>query len=172
MTDGDGARTAVDLLRATALRHGDRDAYVEPGRRFTFAEWDRAADGLAAQFAEAGVTAGDVVALILPSSIDYAVCYQAAMRLRAITTGINPRLGPAEVTSILDRTAPRVVVREQDLDGVRAAYTRRSARRAPDATTRRSRRDRVDERHDRSAQGRGVRSRKPGRGRARRGRDG
>ena len=38
------------------------------------------------------------------------------MRLRAITTGINPRLGPAEVASILERTEPRVVVRVDDLD--------------------------------------------------------
>ncbi len=85
-------------------------------------EWDRAADGVAAYFAGAGVTAGDVVALLVPSSIDYAVCYQAAMRLRAITTGINPRLGPPEIASILERTQPRVVVRPDDLDAVRAAY--------------------------------------------------
>jgi acyl-CoA synthetase (AMP-forming)/AMP-acid ligase II len=122
VADTDASGTATELLRAVAAEHGARDAYVEPGRRLSFAAWDRAADGLAARFAEAGVGAGDVVALILPSSTDYAVCYQAAMRLRAITTGINPRLGPAEVASILDRTAPRVVIREGDLDDVRGAY--------------------------------------------------
>jgi acyl-CoA synthetase (AMP-forming)/AMP-acid ligase II len=115
-------RTTVDLLRATVDAHGDHDAYVEPGRRITFAEWDRAADGLALHFLEQGVQPGDVVALVLPSSIDYAVCYQAAMRLRAITTGINPRLGPVEVASILERTAPRVIVREDGLAKIRAAY--------------------------------------------------
>ena len=41
---------------------------------------------------------------MVPSSIDYAICYQAAMRLRAITTGINIRLGPIEVASIVERT--------------------------------------------------------------------
>jgi len=115
-------RTTLDLLRATVDAHGDHDAYVEPGRRITFAEWDRAADGLALHFLDQGVQPGDVVALILPSSIDYAICYQAAMRLRAITTGINPRLGPVEVASILERTSPRVVVREEDLPKIRAAY--------------------------------------------------
>jgi acyl-CoA synthetase (AMP-forming)/AMP-acid ligase II len=115
-------RTTVELLRATVAAHGDLDAYVEPGRRLTFAEWDRAADGLASHFLEQGVRPGDVVALILPSSIDYAVCYQAAMRLRAITTGINPRLGPVEVASILERTTPRVVVRAEDLRKIRTAY--------------------------------------------------
>jgi acyl-CoA synthetase (AMP-forming)/AMP-acid ligase II len=112
----------VRLLRDVAQAQPDRDAYVEADRRLSFSEWDRGADGLAAHFADRGVGAGDVVALLLPSSIDYAVCYQAAMRLRAITTGINPRLGPAEVASILERTEPRVVVRVEDLDDLRAEY--------------------------------------------------
>ena len=116
------ARTTVDLLRAVAEAEGDRDAFVEPGRRVTFAAWNRAADGLAACWADARVGAGDVIALLVPSSIDYAVCYQAAMRLRAITTGINIRLGPIEVASIVERTSPRVVVRDEDLDAVREAY--------------------------------------------------
>src|SRR5579871_3344318 len=124
VTTVDEARTAVDLLRRVAATYGDRDAYVEPDRRLTFAQWDRAADGLAAHFLAAGVTPGRVVALILPSSMDYAICYQAVMRLRAITSGINPRLGPTEVASILERTKPAVVVREEDLPFVRDAYAR------------------------------------------------
>jgi acyl-CoA synthetase (AMP-forming)/AMP-acid ligase II len=105
-----------------AAEQPDRAAFVEVDRRITFAQWDRAADGVTAFFAERGVLPGDVIALLVPSSIDYAVCYQAAMRLRAITTGINTRLGPPEIASILDRTQPRVVIRDDDLDAVRAAY--------------------------------------------------
>ncbi len=118
----------MELLRGIAAQHPDRAAFVEVDRRMTFAQWDRAADGLAALFAERGVVRGDVVALLIPSSIDYAVCYQAAMRLRAISTGINTRLGPPEIVSILDRTQPRVVIREADLDDVRAAYANAPAR--------------------------------------------
>lgn len=117
-------RTTVELLKKVAAEHPDRAAFVELDRRLTFAEWDRAADGVAAFLAAQGVVPGDVVALLVPSSIDYAVCYQAAMRLRAITTGVNTRLGPPEIASILERTQPRVVIRETDLDAVRAAYTR------------------------------------------------
>jgi len=114
----------VELLRSVAAEHPDRAAFVEVDRRLTFGEWDRAADGVAALFAEQGVGPGDVVALLVPSSIEYAVCYQAAMRLRAITTGINTRLGPPEIASILDRTRPRVAIHAADLDAVRVAYTR------------------------------------------------
>ncbi len=113
----------MELLRKVSAEHPDRAAFVEVDRRLTFAQWDRAADGVASFFADRGVRPGDVIALLVPSSIDYAVCYQAAMRLRAITTGINTRLGPPDIASILERTRPRVVIRDTDLDAVRAAYT-------------------------------------------------
>ena len=113
----------MELLRKVSAEHSGRAAFVEVDRRLTFAQWDRAADGVARFFADRGVRPGDVIALLVPSSIDYAVCYQAAMRLRAITTGINTRLGPPEIASILERTRPRVVIRDTDLDAVRAAYT-------------------------------------------------
>ncbi len=111
----DPERTAHELLRWAADEYPERDAYVESGgEHLTFAQWERAADGTAFALAELGVKAGDVVALILPSCIDYAICFQAAMRLGAITSGINPRLGPAEVSSILERSEPRVVISEDD----------------------------------------------------------
>ena len=50
------------------------------------------------------------MALLLPSSIDYAVCYHAALRLGAITSGVNPRLGPSERASIFERLHPVVTV--------------------------------------------------------------
>jgi acyl-CoA synthetase (AMP-forming)/AMP-acid ligase II len=114
--------TTVELLRRVAAEYPDRAAFVDADRRLTFGEWDRSADGVAGWFAARGVSRGDVVALLIPSSIEYAVCYQAAMRLRAITTGINTRLGPPEIESILDRTRPRVVVRDADLAEVRSAF--------------------------------------------------
>jgi acyl-CoA synthetase (AMP-forming)/AMP-acid ligase II len=114
-------QTLVELLRAAAAAHPDHDAYVEQGRRLTYAELDAAADGVAALFVDAGVCPGDVVALLLPSSIDYAVCYHAAMRLRAITSGINPRLGPREIDSILDRTEPKVLVCDDGIEPRRSS---------------------------------------------------
>jgi len=72
--------TVVSVLREAARVNGDVEAYVEPdgdgGRRsLTFAEWDRAADGVAGHLSRLGVAKGDVVCLLLPSSIDYAVLY-------------------------------------------------------------------------------------------------
>ncbi len=103
----DRHRTVVSVLREAAVVNGDVEACVEPGgttrSAITFAEWDRAADGVAGYLARRGVAKGDVVCLVLSSSIEYAVLYAAAMRLGAITSGINPRLGDAEVASIIER---------------------------------------------------------------------
>src|SRR5438309_1040534 len=109
-------RTTVELLKDTAASHGDHEAFVDGAIRLTFASWDRAADGLAAHLADLGVGRGDVVALLLPSSADYAICYQAIMRLGAITTGINSRLGANEVASILERTSPTVFIVDDALE--------------------------------------------------------
>jgi acyl-CoA synthetase (AMP-forming)/AMP-acid ligase II len=124
--------TVVDLLRDVAASDADADAYVEYaslsaqnapyGEKCAFGDMERvrlclsfgaldaAADSVAALFFGAGVKKGDIVALLLPSSIDYAVCYQAALRLGAITSGVNPRLGPSERASIFERLRPLVTV--------------------------------------------------------------
>src|ERR1700722_6708916 len=118
-------RTVSDVLRAAADANAEVEAYVEidePGasglvaagpdgrRRLTFAQWDETADAVAGLLASLGVTKGDVVALLLPSSIDYAICYQAAARIGAITTGVNLRMGAAEQASIMGRVYPLVTV--------------------------------------------------------------
>jgi acyl-CoA synthetase (AMP-forming)/AMP-acid ligase II len=108
--------TTVALLRDTAQALPDGEAFVDGDVRLTFGAWDRAADGVAAALADRGVAKGDVVALQLPSSADYAIAYAAAMRLGAITTGINLRLGPNEVGSIVERTSPKVAVVDDGVD--------------------------------------------------------
>lgn len=111
----------VSLLRKTVTEHPDVDAFVESdGTRITFAEWDSAADGVAAGLADRGVGAGDVVCLLLPSSISYMVAYQASMRLGAVTTGVNMRLGVVEISAILETARPRVVLVDDSGPGLPA----------------------------------------------------
>jgi acyl-CoA synthetase (AMP-forming)/AMP-acid ligase II len=127
--------TVVSVLREAAQVNGEVEAFVEPAaagggdrRALTFAQWDRAADGVAGSLAARGVQKGDVVCLMLPSSIDYAVFYAALLRLGAVTSGINPRLGAAEVASILERARPVLVVVDPEsaaLPAVRAEVLER-----------------------------------------------
>ena len=55
-------------------------------------------------------TAGDVVCLLLQSSTKFAACYAGMLRVGAIASAINPRLGVAERTSIFARTTPALTV--------------------------------------------------------------
>ncbi|MDV7352735.1 class I adenylate-forming enzyme family protein [Rhodococcus oxybenzonivorans] len=103
------------LLAAAARVHGDRDAYVEPGGgRISFADWASRAHSLAAHLYGRGIGKGDVVALILPSGIDYAVCLAAVAMLGGVTTGVNPRLGPRETEAIFAQSRPALVIRDPD----------------------------------------------------------
>lgn len=110
----DVADTRAMLEKAAAV-HGDIEAYVEPGARITFADWIGRARGVARQFIELGVVKGDVVALWLPSGIDYATSYAAAAMIGAITTGLNPRLGRRELESILQQATPALIVADHAL---------------------------------------------------------
>ena len=103
------------LLESAAAVHGSVEAYVEPGARITFADWVGRAHCVAAQFTDLGVGKGDVVALWLPSGIDYATCYAAAAMIGAITTGLNPRLGRREIESIVQHADPTLIVADERL---------------------------------------------------------
>jgi len=104
--------TFAELMDAAAAQLQDHEAYVEmdSGRRLTFGEWHRDADAAAARMAANGIRPGDVVAIALPPSIDYAVACAAALRLGAVATGINTRLGPRETAAIVAGCEPRLVI--------------------------------------------------------------
>ncbi len=110
--------TLGDLFGEIAGREPDALAYVEGDERMTYADWVGRADSLAAELRARGVQPGDVLAVMLPSSIDYAVVYAAGARLGAVVTGINTRLGPTEITAILGRCQPVALVHEVDGDPV------------------------------------------------------
>jgi acyl-CoA synthetase (AMP-forming)/AMP-acid ligase II len=116
----DRHQTVVAVLREAALVNADVEAFVERGasgdrRSLTYGQWDRAADGVAGFLAGRGIRKGDVVCLLLPSSIDYAVLYAALLRLGAITSGINTRMGAGEVDSIVERAAPVLLVADPEV---------------------------------------------------------
>lgn len=120
-------RTLGEVLAAAGEQFADHEAYREAGRSLTFGGWMRAAEGVAAGMARCGVRPGDVVAIMLPSSIDYAICYAAIARLGAVATGINTRLGSAEIRAIIAICRPRLVIADNDAGEFGAVVLRRGA---------------------------------------------
>ena len=103
-------RTVIDVLDRVASEHAEVEAYVDGGQRVTYGDLAARSAGVALVLRGLGVGRGDVVAIRLPSSIEYALVYLAALRLGAVATGINPRLGRREVEGILARARPAVTV--------------------------------------------------------------
>jgi acyl-CoA synthetase (AMP-forming)/AMP-acid ligase II len=89
-----------------ADRFGDReDMVASDGWVLTCRELDSVTDEAAAGLARRGVRAGQVVALVLPSTPDYLVAYGAVAKLGAIAAGVNPRLAPPERTALVNQVA-------------------------------------------------------------------
>ncbi len=109
-----GERTVIDVLERVAADYPDVEAYVEGSRRLTYFELAARSSGVAALLREAGVGRGDVVAMRLPSCIEYALVYLGALRLGAVATGLNPRLGRREVDGIVTLARPKVMVWDDD----------------------------------------------------------
>ncbi len=104
----------IDVLERVAADFPDVEAYVEGPRRLTYLELAARSSGVAALLRESGVMRGDVVAMRLPSCIEYALVYLGALRLGAVATGLNPRLGRREVEGIVAQARPKVMVLDDD----------------------------------------------------------
>jgi acyl-CoA synthetase (AMP-forming)/AMP-acid ligase II len=102
--------TLFEQLLAT---EPDLPALVADGRATSFAQWWADSGRVAGALAAGGVRKGDMVALMLPSGQDFASCYLAALRLGAVASGVNPRLGPTEIGHILACSEPKAVLTDE-----------------------------------------------------------
>ena len=125
---GSDRGTVVEVLDEVASAHPDTDAYVDGGQRLTYGALAARTRGWAEVLAEHGMGRGDVLAIRLPSSVEYAVAYLGALRLGVVATGINPRLGRREVEGILARCSPAatIIADEDEPDGVGGVMFRRA----------------------------------------------
>ena len=106
----------ASTVREAGRRFGDRAAFVaDAGWPLSYADLDRLSDEAAAGLLALGVDAGDVVALALPSTPEYAVTYAALAKIGAITAGINPRSTAPERAAVLAVADPALVLATPDL---------------------------------------------------------
>ncbi|MHB8341028.1 MAG: class I adenylate-forming enzyme family protein, partial [Mycobacteriales bacterium] len=116
------------MLQATLAeavrRFGARPAFVSldvslgasdaAGPALTYAGLDQLSDEVAGGLAARGVRAGDVVSLALPTSLEYPVCYLAAAKLGAVTAGLNLRLPPVQLRTLIEISGARLVITTVD----------------------------------------------------------
>ena len=99
-----------DLVRASALRHPDREAVVCGAERISFAELDRRSNRLANGLLRLGQRPGDRVALYLPNSIELVVAMAALAKSGGVMVPVSTRLAEPEVAYMLSHCEPMAVI--------------------------------------------------------------
>jgi fatty-acyl-CoA synthase len=104
-----------DYIGRRALYTPDQLAIVDAGkvphRMFTYSELNNRANRLANWLREgAGIQKGDRVAVLAHNGVEYLDAFFACGKLGAVLSGLNWRLHWRELTSLIHKTAPRVLI--------------------------------------------------------------
>jgi acyl-CoA synthetase (AMP-forming)/AMP-acid ligase II len=92
----------VALLEGSVSRFGNREAVVDGPTRLTYRDYDRLCNNLAASLKQIGVKKGDRVAILMPNSWEYAVCFFGITRLGGIAVLLNWRCAGPELEYMLN----------------------------------------------------------------------
>jgi acyl-CoA synthetase (AMP-forming)/AMP-acid ligase II len=97
-----GFRPTIPCLLARAVAaHRDSDYVVTPKGRLTFGEADRRSARLARTLIQLGIGKGSRVALVYPSSPEFAVAFLAAARVGALAVMISSTVTASELRTAL-----------------------------------------------------------------------
>jgi long-chain acyl-CoA synthetase len=108
--------TLSELLESRAAAAPDKLFLFSEadGRRFTFAEFDRAVNRAARLLGTHGVTKGNVVSLLLPNSAEYIIAYFACWKLGAIAGPINSLLKAQEISFVISDSETKTLLVHPD----------------------------------------------------------
>jgi acyl-CoA synthetase (AMP-forming)/AMP-acid ligase II len=111
-----GRATLGDQIRRHARNQPDHLAIAHFDKagtcleRLTYRELNQRTNRLAQSLRDLGIRRGDVVAIMSPNSLDYAVMYVAAAKLGAVTTGINCNFHDAEIQFQIQHSEPVAIM--------------------------------------------------------------
>jgi amino acid adenylation domain-containing protein len=100
----------ADLLAQRASSRPDSVFVVDGDLRLTYAQLRERSTGQAGALADAGVSRGDRVAILLPRGIDALVAFFGAQMLGAVTIFMSDVLKPAQIAHILDHSGARALI--------------------------------------------------------------
>ncbi|HDH96873.1 MAG TPA: long-chain fatty acid--CoA ligase, partial [Proteobacteria bacterium] len=102
--------TLGEMLKQTADKYPDNKAIWFLDTFITYKQLYGMASSLATALHRLGMKKGDVLALLLPNSIQYVVAYYAAQLIGVIVTGVNPTYKPREAEHQLKITGAKAVI--------------------------------------------------------------
>jgi len=89
--------TLGEMFDESAAKHANDPIAWFLDSWMTYGEMARHIDAVATGFHDYGLRKGDVLALLLPNSYQYIICYYACAKLGVIVSGINPTYKPGEI---------------------------------------------------------------------------
>ena len=98
------------LVRRNAKHWPEKDAFVEIDRRVTWSELHRRTEALGHAYRHLGAQSGCRIAVLSHDAIEVPETFLAAAKIGAIRVGINPRLAPAEIASLILDCEPHLVI--------------------------------------------------------------
>jgi acyl-CoA synthetase (AMP-forming)/AMP-acid ligase II len=101
-----------DVILDSCRRHPEKTALIDAsnGRRFTYGEYGDIVERLARGFVAAGLRPGEVVAIFLPNSWEFAAAYHAATLAGGIPTLLNPTYREREVRYQLETSSAAFLI--------------------------------------------------------------
>ncbi|HWW52485.1 MAG TPA: acyl-CoA synthetase [Acidimicrobiales bacterium] len=113
----------ADVYERVAEAYPDAPSHIQGDRTFTWGQFDRRANALAADFVDAGLTHQSKVAAYLYNGPEYLETYQAAFKAGLAPVNTNYRYGPEEITYLFDNADAEAVVFHASfadlIDGIR-----------------------------------------------------
>ena len=110
-------RFVHDVVLQSCQRNPRKLALVDSScdRRLTFAEYGTLVESLARGFISAGATPGEVIAIFLPNSWEFAIAYHAATLAGGIPTLLNPAYREREVRYQLENSGAASLITDAPL---------------------------------------------------------
>ena len=126
------------VVLESCRRNGNKTALVDTScdRRFTFAEYGSMVESLARGLISAGLVPGEVVAIFLPNSWEFAATYHAVTLAGGIPTLLNPAYREREIRFQLENSGAVFLISDtpllenvnlRGLPGLRRVFTTRHA---------------------------------------------
>ncbi|HEY0320238.1 MAG TPA: long-chain fatty acid--CoA ligase [Pyrinomonadaceae bacterium] len=106
------ARNLRELLESRAAAQPDKPFLFSEadGRRFTYAEFDRAINRAARMLSARGIGKGDVVSLLMPNSAEYIIAYFACFKLGALAGPVNSLLKSQEIAYVIGNSEAKALL--------------------------------------------------------------
>jgi long-chain acyl-CoA synthetase len=110
-------RFVHDVVLQSCRQNDSKTALIDTScdRRFTFAEYGSLVESLARGLISAGLTAGEVVAIFLPNSWEFAITYHAATLAGGIPTLLNPSYREREIRYQLENSGAAFLITDAPL---------------------------------------------------------